>query len=83
MANNLSDRARSVNKYTHDRAIIPPAHVFITDHETRQSKTNHQQLQHVINRMTGRMGFPDVLRCDRDRLAAQLAQPRASEREVA
>jgi hypothetical protein len=64
MANNLSDRARSVNKYTHDRAIIPPAHVFITDRETRKSKTNHQHLQHVINRMTGRMGFPDkAARC--------------------
>ncbi len=43
MANNLSDRARSVNKYTHDGAIIPPAHVFITDHETRHHPTNRDE----------------------------------------
>jgi hypothetical protein len=40
------------------------AHVFVTDRETRKIKTNHQWLQHVINRMTGRMGFPDkAARC--------------------
>ena len=41
-----------------------PAHVFVTDREARKIKTNHQWLQHVINRMTGRMGFPDkAARC--------------------
>jgi hypothetical protein len=41
-----------------------PAHVFVTDREARQVKTNHQQLAHVINRMTARMGFPDkAARC--------------------
>ncbi len=41
-----------------------PAHVFITDRETRRVKQHHQWLQHVINRMTGRMGFPDkAARC--------------------
>ena len=40
------------------------AHVFVTDREARQVKTNHQQLAHVINRMTARMGFPDkAARC--------------------
>jgi hypothetical protein len=40
------------------------AHVFVTARETRQIKTNHQWLQHVINRMTGRLGFPDkAARC--------------------
>jgi hypothetical protein len=40
------------------------AHVFVTDREARKIKTNHQWLQHVINRMTGRMGFPDkAARC--------------------
>ncbi len=40
------------------------AHVFVTDGEKRKIKTNQQQLQHVINRMTGRMGFPDkAARC--------------------
>ncbi len=36
-----------------------PAYVFITDYETRRVKQHHQWLQHVINRMTGRMNFPD------------------------
>ncbi len=41
-----------------------PAHVFVTDREARKVKTNHQQLAHVINRMTARMGFPDkAARC--------------------
>jgi hypothetical protein len=40
------------------------AHLFVTDGEKRKIKTNQQQLQHVINRMTGRMGFPDkAARC--------------------
>ncbi len=67
MSANLSDRARSVNNTLRRNAQLgdrTPAHVFITDRETRKSKTNHQQLQHVINRMTGRMGFPDkAARC--------------------
>ncbi len=41
-----------------------PAHVFVTDKETRKIKTNHQWLQHVLNRMTARLGFPDkAARC--------------------
>jgi hypothetical protein len=40
-------------------AASSPAHVFITDYATRRVKQNHQQLQHVINRMCARMGFPD------------------------
>jgi hypothetical protein len=41
-----------------------PAHVFVTSGEKRKIKTNHQHLAHVINRMTGRMGFPDkAARC--------------------
>lgn len=34
-------------------------HVFITEREARRTKREHQQLQHVINRMTSRMGFPN------------------------
>jgi hypothetical protein len=40
-------------------AASAPAHVFVTDFATRRVKQNHQQLQHVVNRMTARMGFPD------------------------
>jgi hypothetical protein len=41
-----------------------PAHVFVTDRETRRVKQHHQHLAHVLNRMTGRMGFPDkAARC--------------------
>ncbi len=41
-----------------------PAHVFVTSGEKRKIKTNHQHLAHVLNRMTGRMGFPDkAARC--------------------
>jgi hypothetical protein len=36
-----------------------PAHVFVTERDSRKIKTNQQQLAHVINRMTGRLGFPD------------------------
>lgn len=35
------------------------SHVFVTEREARRTKREHQQLQHVINRMTSRMGFPD------------------------
>jgi hypothetical protein len=39
-------------------------HVFVTSGEKRKIKTNHQHLAHVLNRMTGRMGFPDkAARC--------------------
>jgi hypothetical protein len=36
-----------------------PAHVFVTDRETRRIKANHQQLQHVINRILVRLGVSD------------------------
>jgi hypothetical protein len=41
------------------QAAAAAQHVFITDKETRKTKQQHQQLQHVINRMTARMLFPD------------------------
>ena len=36
-----------------------PAHVFVTDRETRKIKRHHQLLQHVVNRMLTRLEIPD------------------------
>jgi hypothetical protein len=60
--------SRTMQEYHNSTAIqnseSAPAHVFVTDKETRKIKTNHQQLAHVINRMTARLGFPDkAARC--------------------
>jgi hypothetical protein len=40
-------------------AASAPAHVFVTDRETRKIKRHHQLLQHVVNRMLSRIGIPD------------------------
>jgi hypothetical protein len=45
MANNLSDRARSVNKYTHDRALIPPAHASESPTGFTEADGIHDQIR--------------------------------------
>ncbi len=45
MSDNLSDRARSVNKYTHDRALIPPPHASESPTGFTEADGIHDQIR--------------------------------------
>ncbi len=66
MANNLSDRARSVNKCTHDGAIIPPAHASESPTGFTEADGIHDQIrQRKYQADAETLNLPTIVRRNR------------------